>query len=69
MTTEDLIKTLEKKVIGLMSKIKTGEITPVESKIGKPLNNLKELDLPLYEKLFAEYKIVLTNNKKNIDNN
>ena len=63
MTSENLIKTLEKKIIGLMGKIKTGEITPAESKIGKPLNNLKELDLPLYEKLFAEYKIILQNIK------
>jgi hypothetical protein len=63
MTSENLIKTLEKKIIGLMGKIKTGEITPAESKIGKPLNNLKELDLPLYEKLFTEYKIILQNIK------
>jgi len=63
MTSENLIKTLEKKIIGLMGKIKTGEITPAESKIGKPLNNLKELGLPLYEKLFTEYKIILQNIK------
>lgn len=67
MTTEELINTLEKRVIGLMLKIKMGEITPAESKIGRPLNSLKELDLPLYEKLFAEYKIVLADYKKNID--
>jgi hypothetical protein len=68
MATEDLINKLEKKVIGLMRKIKNNEITPAESKIGKPLNLLKDLDLPLYEKLLAEYKIVLENYKKNIDN-
>jgi hypothetical protein len=68
MATEDLINKLEKKVIGLMNKIKNNEITPAESKIGKPLNLLKDLDLPLYEKLLAEYKIVLENYKKNIDN-
>lgn len=68
MKTEDLINTLEKKVIGLMGKIKNNEITPAESKIGRSLNPLKELDLPLYEKLLAEYKIVLENYKKNIDN-
>jgi hypothetical protein len=38
MATEDLINKLEKKVIGLMGKIKNNEITPAESKIGKPLN-------------------------------
>ena len=68
MNPDKQIDTLEKKVTGLMFKIKSGEITPAESKIGKPFNKLKELDLPSYENLLKEYKKILEEVKKPIDN-
>lgn len=53
------IKTLEKKIVSLMSQLKRNEITMSESKIGKHFNKLKPLDLVLYENLLKEYKKVV----------
>ena len=68
MNPDKQIDTLEKKITSLMFKIKSGEITPAESKIGKPINKLKELDLPSYENLLKEYKKILEEIKKPVDN-
>ena len=59
-----IVKEYELKIIGKMSSIKLGQITPKESGIGKIFKYLKEWDLPLYEKLLQEYKEVLLNLKK-----
>lgn len=67
MTEDRQIETLEKKIASLMFQIKNGEITPVQSKIGKPFNKLKPLDLPSYENLLKEYKKILEEVKKPID--
>lgn len=50
---------LEKKIRGKMLAIKTGATTPEESKIGKMLNELKEIDEPLFLNMIKEYKNIL----------
>jgi len=68
MNPDKQIDTLERKVASLMFQIKRGEVTPAESKIGKYFNRLKPLDLPSYENLLKEYKKILTEVKKPVDN-
>jgi hypothetical protein len=53
------IDALERKLTSLMSQIKSGEITMVESKIGKHFNKLKPLDLASYENLLKDYKKIV----------
>ncbi len=60
---KDRIDSLEKQIRGRMLSIKTKQITPAESRIGYLFKTLKEIDEPLYDKLLAEYKIVLQNLK------
>lgn len=67
MSPEKQIENLERKIASLMFQIKRGEITPAESKIGKPFNKLKPLDLASYENLLKEYKKILEEVKKTID--
>lgn len=67
MSPEKQIETLERKIASLMFQIKRGEITPLESKIGKPFNRLKPLDLASYENLLNEYKKILEEIKKPVD--
>ncbi len=59
MSEDKQIDVLEKKITGLMSKIKRREITMAESKIGKFFNKLKPLDLASYENLLKEYKKII----------
>ena len=47
---------LEKKIIGKISAIKNGTITPKESGIGKLLGMLKSVDEVAYENLIKTYK-------------
>lgn len=54
-----MFKILEKKITGKIGAIKRKEIAPKESGIGILFNNLRNIDIPLYEKLIAEYKSVL----------
>lgn len=68
MSPEKQIETLERKVASLMFQIKRGEITMAESKIGKYFNKLKPLDLASYENLLKEYKKILEEVKKPVDN-
>jgi hypothetical protein len=68
MSPEKQIETLERKIASLMFQIKRGEITMAESKIGKYFNKLKPLDLPSYENLLKEYKKILEEVKKPVDN-
>lgn len=68
MSPEKQIETLERKIASLMFQIKRGEITPAESKIGRPFNKLKPLDLASYENLLKEYKKILEEIKKPVDN-
>jgi len=60
---KERIENLEKQIRGRMMSIKTKQITPAESRIGYLFKMLKEIDEPLFEKLLAEYKIVLQNLK------
>ena len=60
MSPEKQIESLERKITSLMTQIKNGEITAAQSKIGKPFNKLKELDLASYEKFLKQYKEVLS---------
>jgi len=68
MSPEKQIETLERKIASLMFQIKRGEITMAESKIGKYFNKLKPLDLASYENLLKEYKKILDEIKKPVDN-
>jgi hypothetical protein len=68
MNPDKQIDTLEKKIASLMFQIKSGEILPADSKIGKPFNKLKLLDLASYENLLKEYKKILVEIKTPIDN-
>ncbi len=65
MNPDKQIDTLEKKITGLMSQIKNGEITMAESKIGKLFNRLKPLDLASYETLLTKYKKLVDEVKSN----
>lgn len=59
MNVDNQIENLERKIAGLMFQIKRGEVTMAESKIGKPFNKLKTLDLASYENLLKEYKKII----------
>ena len=54
----------EKKVIGLINKIKRNEVTPKESGIGKWFNRLRDADEALFESLIGKYKQVLNERQK-----
>jgi len=54
-----MVKDIEKRIIGKMSAIKQGKITPQESKIGILFNNLKTRDEALYIELITRYKDVI----------
>jgi len=54
----DLIK-LEKEIYLKMRKIKSGELLPKDSGIGKMINLMKSFDEPLYDKILSEYKNIL----------
>ena len=54
-----MIKILEKKIIGKMSAIKNGTITPKDSNIAILFNNLKGQDEALYIKLISRYKDII----------
>lgn len=56
-----MVRKIEKTIMGKMSGIKEGRITPKESGIGFLFNKLKTLDEPSYEKLLGEYKKILVN--------
>ena len=61
----DAIEKLIKQVTVKIGAIERGEITSVESKIGKIFNKLKTLDEPAYLKLLERYKSVLAKIKQN----
>jgi hypothetical protein len=52
------MKKLEKQIRGKFLAIRIGKETPASSGIGKLINQMKVVDLPLYEKLLAEYKSI-----------
>jgi hypothetical protein len=54
----DIIK-LEKEIYLKMRKIKSGELLPKDSGIGKMINLMKSFDEPLYDKILTEYKSIL----------
>lgn len=54
----DIIK-LEKEIYLKMRKIKSGELLPKDSGIGKMINLMKSFDEPLYDKILSEYKSIL----------
>ncbi len=54
----DIIK-LEKEIYLKMRKIKSGELLPKDSGIGKMINLMKSFDEPLYDKILSEYKNIL----------
>jgi len=54
----DLIK-LEKEIYLKMRKIKSGELLPKDSGIGKMINLMTSFDEPLYDKILSEYKNIL----------
>ena len=58
MSVQKITK-LEKDIKGKMSAIKTKQMTPKESNIGKLFNRLKVLDEVSYDTLLSEYKTVL----------
>lgn len=50
---------IQRKIIGKMAAIKRGELEPADSGIGVLMNKLKEMNLPMYEEKFEEYKQIL----------
>jgi hypothetical protein len=58
MKEKNLLK-LEKEIYTKMKQIKSKQLLPKDSGIGKMINLLKSLDEPLYEKVLIEYKQVL----------
>jgi hypothetical protein len=58
----DLIR-LEKEIYSKMKQIKSGQLLPKDSGIGKMINLMKSLDEPLYDKILTEYKKVLSDLK------
>jgi hypothetical protein len=58
------MKKLEKQIRGKFLAIKIGKETPASSGIGKLINAMKDIDLPLHETLMAEYKTVLEKHKQ-----
>jgi len=54
-----MVDLVEKKIVSSMRKIKTKEVTPKESGIGKYFTRMKDLDEALYEKLIVRYKQIL----------
>ena len=62
MTLRD-IKRIEKEVIGKMTQIKSGKLTPKDSDIARPMNLLKKHDEPAFEKLMKAYKEILLKNQ------
>jgi hypothetical protein len=62
MTT--MFDQLEKKIKSLMLEIKLGKTLPKDSGIGKWFAQMKNIDIPAYESLMAEYKTILGGVKK-----
>ena len=58
----DLIR-LEKEIYSKMKQIKSGQLLPKDSGIGKMINLMKNLDEPLYDRIMLEYKQILNNIK------
>ena len=58
----DLIR-LEREINSKMKQIKSGQLLPKDSGIGKMINLMKSFDEPLYEKILAEYKKILSDLK------
>lgn len=54
-----LIKQIERNIKIKIKGIKSGTLTPKESKIGFQFNRLKSLDEASYENLLVEYKKIL----------
>lgn len=60
MATEKQLIKLESDIKSKMAKIKSGQLLPKDSGIGKLFNLLKTFDEPLYDKLLTEYKSILS---------
>lgn len=58
----DLIR-LEKEIYSKMKQIKSRQLLPKDSGIGKMINLMKSLDEPLYDKIMIEYKSILNSLK------
>ena len=58
----DLIK-LEREINSKMKQIKSRQLLPKDSGIGKMINLMKNLDEPLYDKILSEYKKILNDLK------
>ena len=54
-----MVDLVEKKIVSSMRKIRTNEITPKESGIGKYFTRMKDLDEALYEELMVRYRKIL----------
>lgn len=63
MRNEKNLLRLEKEIRVKMINIKSGNLTPKDSGIGKLINMLKALDEPLYDSTMEEYKKILNNLK------
>ncbi len=58
----DLIR-LEREINSKMKQIKSGQLLPKDSGIGKMINLMKNLDETLYDKILSEYKKILNDLK------
>jgi hypothetical protein len=54
-----MVDLVEKKIVSSMRKIRTKEMTPKESGIGKYFTRMKDLDEALYEELIIRYRKML----------
>ena len=59
MANERDLNRLEKEIYSKMRQIKSGQLLPKDSGIGKMINLMKSFDEPLYDKILAEYKSIL----------
>lgn len=55
---------LIRKITGGIAAIKRGTKTPEEAGLGRMLNTLKGLNLPMYEELFDNYKAAVEASKQ-----
>ncbi len=63
MANERELIRLEREINSKMKQIKSGQLLPKDSGIGKMINLMKNLDEPLYDKILSEYKKILNDLK------
>jgi len=64
MATERDINRLEREIRGKMIQIKSRKVTPKDSEIARLINLMKSFDEPLFDKIMADYKVILADLKK-----